>query len=69
MYVALWSVLVVAIFWTLLLYPLRVNGTKVTLRNGIAANVFALESDKKSKNDKWSFLQDFPQIFDFSVYS
>ena len=35
---------------------LRVNQTKITSRNGFIANVFALKSDKESRNDKKTFL-------------
>ena len=35
-----------------LLMVLRVNEVKVTLRNSIPDNLFELESEKESKNDK-----------------
>ena len=34
-----------------IVYALRVNETKVTLRNAFIDNIFALESEKESKND------------------
>ena len=46
---------------------LRVNGTKVTLRNAFIDNAFALESEAESENDKKTFFPDCMQILDMSV--
>ena len=48
-------------------HALRVNETKVTARNAFIGNLFALESKKKSKNDKRTFFGDFLLIFELSV--
>ena len=46
---------------------LRVNETKVTLRNAFIDNIFALESEKESKNDERNLFGDYPQILDLAV--
>ena len=46
---------------------LRVNETKVTLRNAFIDNIFALESEKQSKNDERTLFGDYPKILDLSV--
>ena len=38
---------------------LRVNKTKVTSRNTFIDNLFALESERESKNDEKSLFRDF----------
>ena len=45
---------------------LRVNGTKVTLRNAFIDNPFALESDKDSKNEERTLFPGCPGIADLS---
>ena len=35
-----------------MVHPLKVNKTKVTLRNAFIDNLFALESEKELKNDE-----------------
>ena len=45
---------------------LRVNKPNVTLRNAFIY-VFALESDKKSRNDEGTLFWDYPMIFDLAV--
>ena len=37
---------------------LRVNETKLTSRNAFIENIFALEIEEESKNDKRSFFRD-----------
>ena len=46
---------------------LRVNATKVTLRNTFHSNFFTLKSEKESKNDKRTFFWDCPRILDLAV--
>ena len=46
---------------------LRVNETNVTSRKAFIDNLFALESEKESKNDKRTFFGDCPWIVDLSV--
>ena len=51
---------------------LRVNETKVTLRNDFIDNNFALESEKESKRKRIkkrgrSFFLDYQRILDFAV--
>ena len=47
---------------------LRVNKTKVTLRDTFTSNLFALESKKESKNDERTPFRDCLRILDLSVY-
>ena len=53
--------------FTKILRALRVNETKVTLRNAFIDNLFALESKKESENDERTLFQDCPRILDLSV--
>ena len=48
---------------------LRVNQTKVTLKNAFIVNFFALKSEKKSKNEERTLFRDSPRILDLSVWS
>ena len=48
---------------------LRVNETKVTLRNDFIANSFVLESEIESKNDEITLFWDYPLILDLSINS
>ena len=45
----------------------RVNETKVTLGNAFIDNVFALEPEKESRNDKSTFIWEYPRILDLAV--
>ena len=45
---------------------LRVDETKVTSRNTFFVNVFALRSDKESKNNERTLFQDCPWSLDLS---
>ena len=46
---------------------LKKKQTKVTSRNAFIDNLFALESEKESKNDERIFFRDYPWISDLSV--
>ena len=46
---------------------LRVNETKVTSRNAFIDNIFALESEKESRNDERTLFGDYLRIFDLAV--
>ena len=46
---------------------LRVNETKVTLRNAFIDILFALESEIESTNDKRTLFRDCPRILHLSV--
>ena len=45
----------------------RVYGTKVTLENAFIDNLFALESEKESKNDESTLFPDHPRIVDLFI--
>ena len=49
------------------MYALRVSETKVTTRNAFIDNIFALESEKESKNDERTLFEDYPRILDLAV--
>ena len=49
------------------LRALRINETKVTSKNAFIDNLFALESEKESKNDERTLFPDCPRILDLSV--
>ena len=46
---------------------LKVNQTKVTLRNDFIDNPFAFESEKESVIDEKSLFSDYPRILDLAV--
>ena len=46
---------------------LWVNETKINSRNTFIDNLFALESEKDSKNDETTLLRNWPQILDFFI--
>ena len=46
---------------------LRANETKVTMGNGFIDNIFALESEKESKNDERTLFGDYMRILDLAV--
>ena len=47
-----------------LVCALKVNETKITSINAFIDNLFALESQKESKNDEKTVFRDFPKILD-----
>ena len=49
------------------MHTLKVNESKVTLRNTFIVNLFALKSEKESKNEERTLFWDFSQILDLSL--
>ena len=49
------------------MHTLKVNGTRVTLRNTFIDNLFALESEKVLKNDERALFPDCLQNVNLSV--
>ena len=49
------------------MHALRNIENRVILRNAFIDNVFALESEKKSRNDERTLFSDYPRILDLAV--